>query len=280
MLIRWFVLGEKYPKAREALIEVRDQDVRKLVQGGGAPGLFAEVQMINWWLARTGAALHPDEAACGLFKAIHERNKSLAAQCYPEAERWLVQDGEYQLCLDYIGDPRARFESSRSKLEKQRILLPRLRESLLRSQRRKEELLNRIKQRQEESQRIARQMLEENYGKEQQFRDEFKQKFPGAPAPPPVSPAVQPLAVLNSPVHQLRTFDPGQSMTNDFVNGVRTLVEVLAGTGNKSEAEKIQAQAVAFLDDPRLKSAISDAEEKIQKRSFPPADQKPTLTKP
>jgi ElaB/YqjD/DUF883 family membrane-anchored ribosome-binding protein len=65
--------------------------------------------------------------------------------------------------------------------------------------------------------------------------------------------------------------DFGPGITNDFVNGTRYIIEILAGTGNKSEAEKIRDQAVAVLDDPRLKSAIGDAEEKIQKRSTPAA---------
>ena len=53
--------------------------------------------------------------------------------------------------------------------------------------------------------------------------------------------------------------------TDRFVGRVRLLIEILVATGNKTEAEKIQAQAVAVLDDPRLKSAVSDAAEKIQK---------------
>ena len=40
--------------------------------------------------------------------------------------------------------------------------------------------------------------------------------------------------------------------------------------GTRPDAEKIRDEAVAVLDDARLKSAVSDAEEKIQKR--------PTLT--
>jgi tetratricopeptide (TPR) repeat protein/predicted Ser/Thr protein kinase len=39
----------------------------------------------------------------------------------------------------------------------------------------------------------------------------------------------------------------------------------LVATGHQAEAEKPPGQAVALLDDPRLKSSISDAQEKIQK---------------
>jgi ElaB/YqjD/DUF883 family membrane-anchored ribosome-binding protein len=54
---------------------------------------------------------------------------------------------------------------------------------------------------------------------------------------------------------------------NNYADEVRRLIEILVGTGHKEEAEKIRSQAVAVLDDPRLQSAVSDAEEKIQKRS-------------
>jgi hypothetical protein len=53
-----------------------------------------------------------------------------------------------------------------------------------------------------------------------------------------------------------------------FVGQTRQLIEILVGTGHKAEAENICDQAVAVLDDPRLKSAVSDVEEQIQKRSL------------
>ncbi len=71
---------------------------------------------------------------------------------------------------------------------------------------------------------------------------------------------------------------------NNFIGQTRQLIEILVVTNHKTEAEKIRDQAVAALDDPRLKSAVSDAEEKIQKRSIftdnkepshPPPDQLP-----
>jgi hypothetical protein len=59
--------------------------------------------------------------------------------------------------------------------------------------------------------------------------------------------------------------------TNNFVGQVRTLVEILAGAGEQPVAEKIQGEALAVMDDARLKSAVSDAAASIQKRSRPAA---------
>jgi len=56
-----------------------------------------------------------------------------------------------------------------------------------------------------------------------------------------------------------------KSAEDRFVGSVRQLIEILVGTGHKAEAEKIRAQAVLVLDDTRLKSSVSDAEQKIEK---------------
>jgi hypothetical protein len=57
-----------------------------------------------------------------------------------------------------------------------------------------------------------------------------------------------------------------KKFANDsFVGGTRQLIEILVATHHNSDAEKILDQAVAILDDPRLQSAVSDAETKIKK---------------
>jgi serine/threonine protein kinase/uncharacterized membrane protein len=63
------------------------------------------------------------------------------------------------------------------------------------------------------------------------------------------------------------TFHPpdlGQLATNNFVGQVCRLVEILVATGHQADAEKIRDQAVVVLDDARLKSAVTDAEEKMR----------------
>ncbi|MGH7968803.1 MAG: hypothetical protein ACREIC_08770 [Limisphaerales bacterium] len=50
-----------------------------------------------------------------------------------------------------------------------------------------------------------------------------------------------------------------------FVGQVRTLLEILVANGRKSEAERIRAQALAIMDDPRIASAVDDAEKEMAK---------------
>ena len=60
--------------------------------------------------------------------------------------------------------------------------------------------------------------------------------------------------------------DFGKLATNNFVEQVGKLVEILVATDHQTDAEKIRGQALTVLDDPRLESAISDADGKISNR--------------
>jgi len=53
---------------------------------------------------------------------------------------------------------------------------------------------------------------------------------------------------------------------DNFVGQVCGLVEILLGTGRQTQAESIAAQGLAVLDDPRLRSAVADAEARIATR--------------
>jgi type II secretory pathway pseudopilin PulG len=103
-LSQWIELGRRYPKAKSALIEIRDQDSRALAEGRGYVGLFADVSNIN-------RELQDEDATYALFKTIRTKDPQLAGQCYFWVESLLVAKGEYQWCLDYMGDPQSRFET-------------------------------------------------------------------------------------------------------------------------------------------------------------------------
>ena len=50
-----------------------------------------------------------------------------------------------------------------------------------------------------------------------------------------------------------------------FEHLVERLIEILVATGHRADAEKICAEAVLVVDDPRLKCAVTDAELKPAK---------------
>jgi hypothetical protein len=166
-LSAWRELARRYPKALQALTEVRDRDVAQFAAGRGYAELFQEVESIN-------RELGDPEATCKLCKTIADKDPNLACQCYYYAQQALLEQGQYELCSRFMGDPQARFNAARSQI-----------------------------------------------------------KTPGV---------------------------------DYFVGQVCALVEILVGTGHKSEAENISAQAIAVLDDPRLHFAVTDAEARIAKR--------------
>ncbi len=100
----WIELGRRYPEAKQALLELRDADAHKLLNDDGDFIYFAEVNVINQGLGK-------DEATFTLFKAIEQRNPRLAGQCFPFVVDQLLQNGEYETCRKYMGDPESGFQS-------------------------------------------------------------------------------------------------------------------------------------------------------------------------
>ncbi|MGA2281434.1 MAG: DUF4019 domain-containing protein [Verrucomicrobiota bacterium] len=109
-LADWIELGRHYPKAKQALIEIRDRDTQKLLNGKGYFNLFMDVHSINQYLG-------DDDATYALFKSIEQCEPQLAQQCYFVVENLLVQKGEYETCRKYMGDPQFRFDSIRRTYE-------------------------------------------------------------------------------------------------------------------------------------------------------------------
>jgi hypothetical protein len=99
----WAKLGEKYPKAKDALVSIREEGVKQITEGKGSFDLFQEVSGIN-------RSLDEETKTVELFKVMHEKHPKLAAQCYHAAERYLLAEREYKLCLHYISDPVKRFD--------------------------------------------------------------------------------------------------------------------------------------------------------------------------
>jgi hypothetical protein len=110
-LSSWMDLAGKFPRAREALVDIRDRDKAGFGAGKGDATLFHEVSAIN-------SNLHEDEDTLALFKSVAKQNPELARQCYGVVEDLLVRKGEYELCLGFIPNPEARFNSIRQEKER------------------------------------------------------------------------------------------------------------------------------------------------------------------
>jgi hypothetical protein len=109
-LASWLALGEKYPKARQALVAVRDANAQAITDGNGSFAMFHDMAAINEILKES-----PRTAA--LFKVVHQAYPDLAKQCYRVAEPHLTAQKDYELCAAYIPDGMVRFEVSRSQFQ-------------------------------------------------------------------------------------------------------------------------------------------------------------------
>jgi len=102
-LFDWLELSRRYPKAKEAMIEVRDRKARELAEGRGHSDLFHDVAAIN-------RCLQADGETCALFKRIDKADPALAQRCLYFAKDALVKCREYQLYSSYIPDAQVEFE--------------------------------------------------------------------------------------------------------------------------------------------------------------------------
>ena len=210
LLSDWVELGRRFPKARGALIQIRDNDVREFSEGRGFSDLFVEINAIN-------GALHQDDATYALFKTIRAKDPELAQQCYFHVESLLVAKGEHQWCYDHMGDSQGRFGLIHQALTMQ---------------------LDSQKRMAENQQRTRQMMADLNR----------KNGWTNRPAYTPPDPS----SMMK------------KSAEDYFVGQSRQLIEILVATGHQADAEKIRDQAVVVLDDARLKSAVTDAEEKMR----------------
>jgi hypothetical protein len=199
----WEELGRRYPKAKLAMIKIRDRATREFSAAGNSAGLFPEIYTLN-------LLLHDDDATVALFKTIDRQDNKLASECYKDAEDVLARNGEYTLCMKYLGDPQAKFEIIRA-----------LWQTLLDA---------------------------------------------SNPTDPHRKAAMDEIERINRANGVESPRLTGKKYAQEvFVWKIRALIETLVATGHRTDAEKIRDKAVLVLDDPRLRSAVSDAEQKIKK---------------
>jgi hypothetical protein len=101
--IYWVELGRRYPKARQALIELRDLKTYDFEKGQGYSELFSQLWVINQYLGQ-------EDATTRLFIRIHQLDPPLAQQCSGYARDALVKSKEYGLFFYYNPDVQADFE--------------------------------------------------------------------------------------------------------------------------------------------------------------------------
>lgn len=102
----WIKLGEKYPPALDALINVRNTNKEILLSGKGSFQHFHDLSSIN-------RKLSEEEQTYELFLILDKKYPEQADTYYHVAEDLLIERKEYELCGKYIGDPIYKYENIR-----------------------------------------------------------------------------------------------------------------------------------------------------------------------
>jgi hypothetical protein len=102
----WIKLGEKYPPALDALINVRDTNKELLLSGNGDFQYFHDFSSIN-------RELGEEDQTYELFLILDKKYPKQADTYYHVVENLLIEKKEYKLCGKYIGDPIYKYENIR-----------------------------------------------------------------------------------------------------------------------------------------------------------------------
>jgi hypothetical protein len=111
----WKALGEKYPPALDALVEMRDRTTRQVLESGATSPLFQDVDSLN----RT---LGEDRKTVDLFLVVDKNTPELAKNCWIMVKDAVIGAKQYELAAKYIGDPELAFLRIRHSYELNQVL--------------------------------------------------------------------------------------------------------------------------------------------------------------
>ena len=109
-LSNWNALGDVYPPAKTALVEMRDRSTKQIIDGPADFSLFHDVFAIN----RT---LKEDAKTVDLFQTLDQTNPKLAKTCWLVAKDPVINAKRYDLVRKYLGDPVTAFTRMRAQYE-------------------------------------------------------------------------------------------------------------------------------------------------------------------
>jgi hypothetical protein len=106
----WAELGKQYPKAMDAMLQIRDKKTKEVELGVGSFDAFHDVFAINHQLNQKAKSIE-------LFKFIDKHQPETASICFHVISSELVGNREYAMCSKYITDPLADWEQIKTMRE-------------------------------------------------------------------------------------------------------------------------------------------------------------------
>ena len=101
-LMYWKALGDNYPPARVALLELRDRTVSQVLETGGTFELFHDASALHRTFAEEGETVE-------LFAAIDKSHPELAKKYWLVAQEPVLAATRFDLAAKYLGDPAKEF---------------------------------------------------------------------------------------------------------------------------------------------------------------------------
>jgi len=101
----WAELGEKYPKAKAALLEIQEKNRKSLEMGQGNFEVFQEIAAIDRYLGEPARTVES-------FRTLRSIDPELAESCYVVAEEALVDQEAFEDCDAYLANPEAMLRQS------------------------------------------------------------------------------------------------------------------------------------------------------------------------
>jgi hypothetical protein len=94
----WKKLGEVYPPAKKALLEIRDTKTKEIAANGGSTELFQDVSAINRTLGRESETIQ-------LFEGLMKTSPELAKRSWIIVKDATFAAKRYDIIQQYIGNP-------------------------------------------------------------------------------------------------------------------------------------------------------------------------------
>jgi hypothetical protein len=114
-LMYWKNLGDVYPPARKALVEVRDRKTERLKEKTGNSALFHDVVALNRTLAETPKTVQ-------LFELIDKEQPEQAKEYWNVAKDAVIAAKRYDLARKYIGNPVRAFTKAKAMYDRNTTL--------------------------------------------------------------------------------------------------------------------------------------------------------------
>lgn len=110
-LKKWVELGEQYTPAIEALRNIRDDNVLRLMEGEANAKVFEDIVAINEYLKES-------KRTAEIFKWYDAIHPEFAASIYGHSEKALFEAQEYSLAKKYSGNLELRYSKVKSDFQK------------------------------------------------------------------------------------------------------------------------------------------------------------------